>query len=150
MTTGTNLCFLLMAKLQIQVITQEQLLTEMAAESITLPASEGEITVLPGHLPLFSKLKPGNVIIRDDAESHVLAVWGGFVDIAADRVVIMADTAVRAEEIDESKAEAARRKAEELMKKNLSKVEFLQAEASLRKALLELKTVKRWKKARQR
>ena len=136
--------------LKLQLITQELVVLEEDAYSVTLPGAEGELTVLPGHVNLFTKIKPGVVQVKPSHEGDpkVVVVGGGFADISAVSVKILADTAVRAEEIDEAQAELAKQAAEEAMKEKKSEQDYVMAEASLRRAMLELDTVKKWKKLR--
>lgn len=136
------------ATLKLSLITQERKLLEEQALFVTLPGEEGEFTVLPGHINLFTRIKPGMVTIKtySGQEEHLIMVSGGFVDVGPTEVKIMADSAVRAEEIDIAVAEQAKKEAVEAMKNKQDKRKFVEAEASLRKALLELETARRWKK----
>ena len=139
-----------MKTLKLQLITQEKKLLEEDVLSVTLPAEDGEITVLPGHMNLFTRIKPGVVLVRTVAgeNDRVVTVGGGFADVSSKEVKILAETAIRAEEIDEAKVGMAKKQAEEAMKNKEVRQRFIEAEASLRKALLELETAKRWRKMR--
>ena len=139
-----------MKTLKLQLITQEKKLLEEDVLSVTLPAEDGEITVLPGHMNLFTRIKPGVVLVRTVAgeNDRVVTVGGGFADVSSKEVKILAETAIRAEEIDEAKVEMAKKQSEEAMKNKEDRQRFIEAEASLRKALLELETAKRWRKMR--
>lgn len=140
-----------MAKtLKLTIVTQEKLLLEHEAESVTVMTTSGEITVLPNHVPLFTRLSDGELVYRfregDHLKSESYAISGGFLDVGPDSsVTLLADHAIRAEEISEAKAEEARRSAEEAVKNRKSEVEFRLAEASLRRALAELEVVKKRK-----
>lgn len=126
----------------LEIITQETVIFQDTAESVTAPASEGEVTILAHHAPFFSKLNPGRITIRKAGKETDLVTGTGFIDVAPEnRVTILVDSATRAEEIDIRKAQEAKLRAEGLLKEQakLSRTEFLRAEASLRKALLELK-----------
>ncbi len=136
--------------LQLTIVTQERLLLEREVESLTLMTTSGEITVLPGHIPLFTRLADGELIYRwtQDGKpaSESYAVVGGFADISASgKVTVLADHAIRAEDISEAKAEEARRLAEEAMKNRQSEVEFRLAEAAMRRAMAEIRTAARKK-----
>lgn len=137
-----------MNALTLQIITQEKKILEEAALSVTLPGSEGEMTILPGHMNLFTPIKPGTVTVKTPTghEDKLVAVHGGFVAVSPTEVKILADTALRAEDIDEAKAEQAKIEAQQAMKNRDDKQKFYQAESSLRQALLELETAKKWKK----
>lgn len=126
----------------LEIITQETVLYQSTAESITAPASEGEVTILAHHAPFFSKINPGQIIIRKSKEVTNLVTGKGFIDVSPDnKVTLLVDSAIRADEIDIREAEEARRRAQEKLKesKKMSKTEVLITEASLRKAVLELK-----------
>lgn len=130
----------------LEVITQESVLYQGTAESVTAPASEGEVTILAHHAPLFSKINPGQIIIRKTGKETNLVTGAGFIDVSPqNKVTILVDSAVRADEIDIRKAEEAKIKAQEKLKdrEKLSKTETIRAEASLRKAVLELKVSRR-------
>ena len=137
-------------KLKLQLITQERMVLEEEVESVTLPGEEGELTVLPGHVNLFTKIKAGVVYVKpvDSNGPKLAVVGGGFADIGPTEVKILADVAVRAEEIDEAQAELAKKEAEEAMKEKKSEQDYVMAEASLRRAMLELETARKWKKLR--
>lgn len=139
-----------MAQLTLEIITQEKPVFEGQADAITAPATEGEITILPGHIPLFTKLNPGELKILNNNKWQVLAVAGGFMDISAKSVVtILADSAVRVEEINIAKAETAKRRAEENLKKQLSEHEFSLASADLRRVIFELKVARKHRRRTQ-
>lgn len=137
-------------KLQLTIVTQERLLLEREVESVTLMTTTGEVTVLPDHIPLFTRLSDGELVFRwregDKLQVQSYAVAGGFLDVSpSGGVSVLADHAIRADEISEAKAEEARRLAEESMRNRDSEVEFRLAEASLRRALLELQVAQRKK-----
>lgn len=134
----------------LEVITQETVMFQDSAESVTAPASEGEVTILAHHAPFFSKINPGQITIRKSGKETELVIGEGFIDVSSEnKVTILADRAVRIEEIDMRKAEEAKRKAEEMLeqKDKLSRTEVLRAEASLRKAVLEIKATHRRRKS---
>jgi len=127
----------------LEVISQETVIYQDTAESVTANASEGEVTILSHHTPFFSKLNTGKITIRKGGKQTELITGTGFIDVSADnKVTILVDSAVRAEEIDIRKAEEAKARAEEILKQKLSRTEILRAEASLRKAVLELKVAR--------
>lgn len=137
-------------QLQLTIVTQEKLLLEQAVESLTVMTTGGEITVLPNHVPLFTRLADGELVYRfhEDGKMQVrsYAIAGGFLDVSPDgKVTVLADHAIRAEDINEAKAEEARQMAEEAMKNRESEVQFRLAEASLRRALIELQVAQRKK-----
>ena len=98
--------------LKLEIVTPEEKTYSEDVEMVTLPAVEGEMGVFPQHVPLMTQLVAGEIIVRKEGRDYFLAVGEGFVEITGDRVAIMTDMAIRAENIDEAKAEEARRRAE--------------------------------------
>ena len=130
--------------LHLTILTQERELLTKTVTSLTVVTVQGEITVLPGHIPLFTKLADGELVYRvhenGKDETGSFAVSGGFLDVGPEgKVSVLADHAVRSEDISEARAEEARKAAEEAMKNRQSERDFKIAEASLRRALTELK-----------
>ena len=133
--------------LHLTIVTQEKELLNEDVDSITAMTTSGEVTILPGHIPLMTKLTDTEFIYRTDKKEYGLAVSGGFLNVEPDnKVVVLTDSAVRSEDINEAKAEEARKKAEETMQKEkLSKTEVFIAEGELRKAILQLKVARKHK-----
>jgi F-type H+-transporting ATPase subunit epsilon len=105
--------------------------------------------ILPNHAPLMTALVPGELIIRKEGEEDVyMAVSGGFMEVRPDRVTILADAAERAEEIDIERAEAARRRAEQLLKEKPPGVDLVRAETALRRSRVRLKVARRRRRPR--
>ena len=101
--------------IQFEIVTPKRVVLKDEILQITLPTRAGEITVLPNHIPLVSSLVPGVVHVKKkNGEDEVISISGGFLEVLKDKVVILADTAERAEEIDLARAEEGRRRAEEL------------------------------------
>lgn len=130
-------------KLQLEVITQERKILSEAVDIVMAPTYDGQIGILPGHIGLLTRLQAGELYIISGPSMTVLAISGGLLDVHDNQVSVMAESAVRADEIDIAKVEAAKAKAEEALKERLSETEFAVAEADLRKAVLELKVAKR-------
>ncbi len=126
-------------KLHLEIITQEKKVLSDDVDLILAPGYDGQIGILPGHISLLTKLQAGELYLFKGPNMVMLAVTGGLLDIHDDQVSVMADSAVRAEEIDAAKAEAAKEKAETALREKLSHEEFVVAEADLRRAVLELK-----------
>jgi len=105
-----------MSKLiKFEIVTPERVVWRQEIKQVTLPTKMGEITVLPNHIPLVATLEPGVIeLMKNDGERDIMSVSGGFVEVLKDKVVILADTAERAEEIDISRAEEARARAEKI------------------------------------
>lgn len=128
----------------LEIITPERVVFSGNVNMVVAPGTEGIIGVLPHHMPLFSRLEPGELkILKAGKKTTYIALAGGFIQVQPNNVTILADTAERAESINETKVIEARKKAESLLKKKLSDVEFIKAEASLRKALAELRVVRK-------
>lgn len=138
-----------MAKLMLKVVSQERALLDTTADSITAVTTEGEITVLPGHIPLFTKLATGELIYRENGKEHSIVISKGFLSLNEnDEMTIMADTAVDEREISLQKAQDAVKRAKETIQSSENQRERIMAEAALRRALLEIKIAQRTKKTK--
>ncbi len=129
--------------LTLDIVTQEKRLLTEEAKSLTIETVDGEITILPGHTPLLTRLSEGicRYLTTKDKEETVV-IFGGFLEVSASgKVSILADSAVRAEDLDQAKLEQARKEAEETLKDKTKQLEFAQAEAALKRTWLELKAV---------
>jgi F-type H+-transporting ATPase subunit epsilon len=104
-----------MATFFFKIVTPERVVFEAQVAQATLPTAQGEITVLPNHIPLVSNLIPGEIIVDVDGKQQSLAVSGGFVQVHPEKLILLADTAEMAHELDESRAEEAHRRAKELL-----------------------------------
>ena len=137
-----------MPSLQVEIVTAERLVFTGEATTVVAPGSEGQLGILPMHAPLMTSLAPGELIVRNENQETVMAVSGGFLEVRPDRVIILADQAERAEEIDIERAQAARKRAEE----RVGKEEFdtARTEAALRRALIRLQVAERIKERRAR
>lgn len=140
-----------MSLLHFEIATPERVVLKEAAQQVTIPTREGDITVLPKHMPLVSILKPGVLEIKNaDGQLETMAVSGGFVEVLPTKVVVLADTAERAAEIDEARAEEARKRAEALMSEQAEAHDVANVEALLAKELARLAAVRRYKTLRSR
>ena len=140
-------------QLKLEIVTQEKQVLETVVSSLSINTASGEVTILPDHIPLFTRLVTGELRFHDAQtnETHYFAISGGFMDVGVDnRVTILADHALRADDINETIVEQARQEAEDAMKNKTSKKEFMIAEASLRKALNELQIAQKRKGSRSR
>ena len=131
--------------LKLEIVTPDARVYCEDVEMVTLPGAEGEMGIYPQHVPLLTQVVSGEVSVRKDGRDHFLAVGEGFVEITAERVAIMTDMAVRAENIDEAKAEEARRRAEARLAEHLDDEELAIVTSALAHALAQLK-VKRHRK----
>lgn len=138
-----------MAKINLTIVSQEKELVSTQADSLTVPTTEGEITVLPGHIPLFTQLQTGELIYRSGKEESSFVVTKGFMDIGPNNtIVVMADMAVDARNISLQKAEAAMEAAQKTMQTTSDRRELLLAEASLKQAMWEIKVAQKTHRTR--
>ncbi|MBU0598481.1 F0F1 ATP synthase subunit epsilon [Patescibacteria group bacterium] len=131
-------------KINFQITTPERIVFSDQIDEVVLPTAEGEIGILPNHIPLVSLLVPGEIKIKRGTAEEFMAVSGGFIEVRPDKVVVLADTAEREEEIDEIRAEEARKKAQSIMhEKRIDAKEFASLTAKIEKELARLKVVNR-------
>jgi F-type H+-transporting ATPase subunit epsilon len=133
-------------KISFQITTPEREVYNDAVDQVTLPTLEGEITILPNHLPLVAVLVPGEARLIRDKEEVLMAVSGGFIEVQpGSRVVVLADTAEKAEELDIKKIEEAKKRAEEMLaeKRDLDEEAFAEAAAALERELARLKVARK-------
>jgi F-type H+-transporting ATPase subunit epsilon len=138
-----------MAQIRCEVVTAERTVFEDNVDMVVAPGIQGQLGILPHHAPLMTSLTFGELILhREGQEDEFIAIGGGFMEVGPEHVTILADSAERAGEIDEARAEEARARAEELMaQKRREDVDFARAEASLRRSMLRLKVAKRKRRA---
>lgn len=135
--------------IKFEIVTPERVVLRQEAFQVTVPTTSGEITILPDHIPLVSILQPGVIEVkRLDNVVEIMAVSGGFIEVLKDKIVILADTAERAEELDEDRIKEAHQRAEELKKsaRAADDVDFADVSARLEKELARLRAVSRWRK----
>jgi F-type H+-transporting ATPase subunit epsilon len=133
-------------KLTVEIITAERRVLTDEADMVIAPAVEGIVGILPRHAPLLTALNPGVMVLKKDGQEEMLAVSGGFLQVSHNRVLILADTAERAEEVDEQRAAEARIRAEEALREARAHPGSVQTEAarvSLRKSLARLNVAQR-------
>lgn len=130
--------------LHLEIVTSERTVYNGAADMVTVPGGGGEMGILPNHAPVLSTLKAGELRVKSGSEVLLFAIGGGFIDIHNNRVIILADSAERADEIDLARAEAARIRAQEMLKNPPpNKDEQLALDASLRKSQARLRVAQR-------
>ena len=133
-----------MKGLQCEIVTAERKVYAGEVLEIVADTSSGQVAILPLHAPLLSSLVPGEIrLVLSDEEDLLFAVGGGFMEVRDNKVVILADSAERADEIDAERARQAREKAETLLQQKVSDLEFARAEAAMRRAMVRLKVVER-------
>ena len=129
--------------LKLEIVTPEAKTYSEEVEMVTLPGVEGEMGIYPQHVPLMTQLVPGEIVVRKSGQDFYLAVGEGFVEITGDRVAIMTDMALKAENIDEAKAEEARRRAEARLAEKLDDEEAALVSAALAHSLAQLRVKRR-------
>ena len=127
------------ATLKLEIVTPDATVFSDDVEMVTLPGIEGEMGIYPNHVPLMTQLAPGEIIVRKSGEEFFLAIGEGFVEITGDRVAILSDMAIRAENIDEAKAEEARRRAEARLGEKLDDTEAAAVQAAISHSLAQLR-----------
>jgi F-type H+-transporting ATPase subunit epsilon len=133
-----------MGSIKLEVVTAERVVYADDVDMVIAPGIEGQLGILPRHAPLLTALAYGELRIKKGGEEDILAIGGGFMEVLPDRVIVLADSAERAEEIDLDRADAARRRAEERLKQSRSEeVDFARAEAALRRSLARLKVARK-------
>jgi F-type H+-transporting ATPase subunit epsilon len=128
-----------MATVKLDIVTAERVVFSEDVDILVAPGVEGQLGILPHHAPLMTMLLPGELRVRKGGEEFSMAISGGFLEVRPDRVIVLADAAERAEEIDIARAEAAKRRAEELLKHPIPEVDMARAEAALRRSLTRLR-----------
>jgi F-type H+-transporting ATPase subunit epsilon len=129
--------------LKLEIVTPDARTYSDDVEMVTLPGVEGEMGVYPQHVPLMTQLVPGEITVRKDGQDLYLAVGEGFVEITAERVAILTDMAIRAEQIDEAKAEAAKRQAEARLAEKLDEADTVMVSAMLAQSVAQLHVKRR-------
>ena len=137
-----------MATMHVDVVSAEASIFEGEAEFVALPGQDGELGILPRHVPLITRIRPGAVRIKVPGQSHeeFVFVAGGILEIQPDAVTVLADTAIRGADLDEAKAEAARKAAEEAMGNRTSELEYAKAQAELASAVAQLASLRRYRR----
>ncbi|MCK9512515.1 MAG: F0F1 ATP synthase subunit epsilon [Pigmentiphaga sp.] len=133
-----------MATIHVDVVSAEASIFAGEAKFVSLPGEAGELGILPGHTPLISRIRPGTVkiVTADDAEELVF-VAGGLLEIQPGTVTVLADTAIRSRDLDEAKAETARKQAEEALRNAKDKAEVAVVEAELAMLAAQLAAIRK-------
>jgi F-type H+-transporting ATPase subunit epsilon len=134
--------------IHVDVVSAEGEIFSGSAEMVFAPGSEGELGITPRHAPLLTLLKPGEVRVKTAEGEHSIYVGGGALEIQPNKVTILADTALRAKDLDEAAALAAKQRAEEALASNVDKIEQAQVRAELARAAAQLRLIERLRKIR--
>src|SRR3954469_4135239 len=125
--------------LKLEIVTPDAKVFSEDVEMVTLPGVEGEMGIYPHHVPLLTQIMAGEIIARKGGQDYFLAIGEGFVEVTGDHVAILADMAIRAENIDEAKAEEAKRRAEARLSEKLNDEETAAVQAALLHSSAQLK-----------
>ena len=132
-----------MATLKLEIVTPEAKIYSEDVDMVTLPGTEGEMGIYPMHIALMTQVTSGEIVARKDGQDYYLAVGEGFVEITGDRVAVLTDMAIKADDIDEQKAEEARKRAEARLSEKLSDEESATVQAALLNSLTQLNVKRR-------
>lgn len=135
--------------MHVDIVSAEAEIFSGTAEAVFAPAIMGELGIMPRHTPLLTQLKPGEVRVRrqgSDSEEDFFYVSGGMIEIQPHRVTVLADTALRAKDVDEAAALEAKQRAEQMLKDTESDIEYARAQAELAEAIAQLQTIQKLRK----
>ena len=130
-------------KLSISILTPKAQVFSGEADEIIAPTVNGEIGILPNHVPLLTQILPGELRVKNAGKTSSFAIMGGYLEVANNHVNVLGDYAVRAEDIEVAKAQQAKSTAEKAKQEKVSREDLAIIEADLRRSLLELKVARR-------
>lgn len=132
-------------KIFIKIVTPDKTVFDGEVESITLPTKDGQITILPHHMSYITVVAPGEVIVRHNGKETMMSISGGFIEFNKNQLVVLADTAERAADIDLARAEEARKRAEELKKESvlMDEAEYARVVSAVEKELARVRVAKK-------
>ncbi|KKR21630.1 MAG: ATP synthase epsilon chain [Parcubacteria group bacterium GW2011_GWE2_39_37] len=132
-------------KIKFKIVTPEKTVYENEVDSATLPVVNGQVTIMPNHRSYIASIKPGEIILRKGQEEIDLAISGGFIEFNNNILVVLADTAEIATEIDVERAEEARKRAEDLKKQKVTmgEIEYARVAAAIEKEMARLRVAKK-------
>ncbi len=137
-------------KFHVDIVSSEKAIFSGEAEMIIAPGEAGELGILPDHTPLLTRIKPGAVRIKlpEQADEEVIYVSGGMMEVQPDMVTVLADTSIRAHDLDEAKAMEAKRLAEEAIQNRTGAIEIAKAQAELAEAAAQLSAIRKLRQKR--
>ena len=131
---------------QCDVVCAEEAVFSGKVQMVSLTGSEGDLGITPGHAPLLTAIKPGPISMRlESGEEQTLYISGGFIEVQPQHITVLSDTAIRADDLDESQAEAARQEAENQLSEKGADFDYSLASARLAEAVAQLRTVRQIK-----
>ena len=133
--------------IHVDVVSAEASIFEGEAEFVALPGEAGELGIYPQHTPLITRIKPGAVRIKvaGQAEEEFVFVAGGILEVQPNRVTVLADTAIRGHDLDEAKAEEAKRAAEEALANREGTIDYAKAQAELAAAIAQIAALRKFR-----
>ena len=135
--------------IHVDVVSAEESIFSGLAEFVVLPGEAGELGILPGHMPLMTRIKPGAVRVQmPDGKEELIFVAGGLLEVQPGLVTVLADTAIRGADLDQAKALEAKKLAEEAMVNRGSAIDYARAQAELAEAIAQLAAIDRLRKQR--
>jgi F-type H+-transporting ATPase subunit epsilon len=132
-----------MSPVRVDIVTAERVVYSEEVDIVVAPGSLGQLGILPHHAPLMTTLQAGELLTRKDGEEYSLAISGGFLEVRPDRVIVLADSAERADEIDLARAETAKERARQRLIHPTVDMDMARAESSLQRALTRIKVVEK-------
>ena len=132
-----------MAPMRLEVVSPERVVYSEEVDLIVAPGIDGELGILPRHAPLLTALKPGEILVRQDGQDSFLAVSSGFLEVIGNKVTVLADTAERADEIDEDRAAEAMQRAQERVTGATADRDLERAMVALRRSQARLRVARR-------
>jgi F-type H+-transporting ATPase subunit epsilon len=133
-----------MATLHVDVVSAETSIYSGPAKFVALPGESGELGILPKHTPLITRIRPGAVRIeKEDGSEEFVFVAGGILEVQPNVVTVLADTAIRGKDLDEAKAEEAKKRAEETLRNNDAAIDYAAAQAELASAVAQLAAIRK-------
>jgi len=136
--------------MHIDIVSAEEEIYSGTCEMVFAPLETGEVGVMPRHAPLLARMKPGEVRVRKGSEEQMFVVSGGLLEIQPHVVTVLADTAVRAHDLDEAQAQEAKQRAEEALRDRKSDMDIARAQAELAEAMAQLRAIEKLRKQTRR
>ncbi|GHT83040.1 ATP synthase epsilon chain [Betaproteobacteria bacterium] len=132
----------------VDIVSAEEQIFSGLAEFVVLPGESGELGILPGHMPLMTRIRPGAVRVKqaNSTEEELVFVAGGLLEVQPGRVTVLADTAIRGKDLDEAKALDAKRKAEEALASKSAQIDYAKAQAELAEAIAQIHAIHQLRK----
>lgn len=136
----------------VDIASPEEKIFSGLAEFVALPGEEGELGILPGHMPLMTRIKPGTVRVKipNQEKPELFYVAGGILEVQPGAVTVLADTAIRGKDLDEAKALEAKKKAEEMLNNQTSGVNYAKAQVELAEAMAQLSAIHKLRNSKNR